>query len=554
MKKALSFFITLSMLLTFFVNAAADDGIIACSNIKYTDAYGNIVTALSTQPIIAKVKITENTTDKEPALIVCSYESGVLSGIWYSKDLSNTDEISVPFTLTRVTENTVVEATVLESLYTLKSSSTSARLSEDSLELSVLKVGGDILEGYSDGTDSYKKLVSPNSLPKLEVIPKDSGTKVEISNVSSVPGIAGVSLTSPSGNQREIDILLYSDPAQLSKPSGISYKIGNVNYEVENFNPETTQYTVELPNNTFYVTVEPEVLEVTDVSVKVLDVDHSTKKFGVIDYTAGSTLSTAYKTLFNPRPVVNNRIPIKNEETKALIYTGYDDETYTYTITFKSKQPRLTSFNMSADVKEKDKYFPIFMGGAAANNDNGSAAGTDRAWTVTNIPDQLIGSSMFATMLRTNDSGQAGNDWYETNTSGEYFNFKADTSGTLYIISSAKFANSEYTIENSAFAADGKWRLLSEVPSSYIPEGYTSWKDVPRTFGSYGNGVYFARVIQYQGQDRFENGALIGNIGSLVGSSYRYTYARSFEAGEEVKVFHPGNSSFGVIFVKWNIE
>ena len=36
------------------------------------------------------------------------------------------------------------------------------------------------------------------------------------------------------------------------------YKIGNTEYEVEGFDPEVYEYTVNLPDNTFYATLLPE--------------------------------------------------------------------------------------------------------------------------------------------------------------------------------------------------------------------------------------------------------------------------------------------------------
>lgn len=545
-------------------NVFAQDGDIVCSSIRYFDANDNPVTSLSMEPITVKTEIIKNTTGKNPVIIVCSYENEMLNGVWYNYAMNPTGEISLTFTPVTIADGTVIKATVLESLETLGSPSVTARLLEDSTDLSRLTINGEILETYSDGVDVYQKLVSDDTKITIDAIPKDAGTKVEIKNNTTIPGVGQIKLTSPAGSQRDINIAFYSDVEQLSKPINIKYKIGDTSYDIPDFDPNVKDYTVSLPDNTFYVTVEPEVLSVTDTSVKVLDIDYSNKTFNGISYVSG-TLSGSYKTTFNERPSVNNLIPIKNEATKAVIRTTYGDKSVKYTITFESIQPRLTSFNLNDEVKKSDKYHPIFIGGAAANNDNGTPANTDRAWTVVNISEQLLGSSMFVMDLRTNDIDQTGNGnkWYLETKQGEFFNFTADTAGTIYLLSrngeiknnEYDFANDDYNLAGDTFESDGKWRKLSYVAKEFIPQDYTDWKAIPRTYADIGDDIYYARLIQYSGKEKFDDDALTKHLGTLTSGPYHYSYVRTFEKDEKVSVYHRGVAGSNYIaFIKWDLD
>lgn len=548
-KRILACLLTLSIILSMSTAVFAVDTEITCSSISFTDLSGNPVTEISLAPIIAKTTIVANPTGQKPVLLVCHYDGGMLKEIWHKTADALTGDISLQFTPASAAGE--IKATLLNDLKTLNYSLASAKLAEDNTNLSLVMVNGEVFEEYSDGTNVYAMKVSEDSEIKIDAIPADGGTKVEVENISTLPGVAKIKIESASGIKRTVEFVVYSDEKQLSTPKNLAYKIGETSYDIEGFDAAATEYTVELPDNTFFVQVNPEVLGVTETDVMVLDVDPSKKTYGGVSYVSGS-LASYYSMWFSKRPAVNNIIPIKNEETKAVITTSYGSSSETYTVTFKSRQPRLTEFNIS-DAAKADKYYPIFIGGAAAFNDNGSPAGTDRAWAVVNISDNLIGSSMFAMHLAANRKG-GSNDWLETNTTGEYFNFTADTSGTLYLLTNDTFTNAEYNIQSGEFARDGQWRLISSYNGA-VPSGYTNWDLVPRTFANYGDNIYYARKIEYQGMDKFAADALTSNVSSFGKEYYYNAYARTFEAGESVSVYHKGTSSPIIMgFIKWELE
>ena len=72
-----------------------------------------------------------------------------------------------------------------------------------------------------------------------------------------VPGVAKINLESPLGTLRTVKIALYEKEEQLYSLSGIKYTVGNKTFEIKDFDPSVTEYTVTLPDNTFYVTAQP---------------------------------------------------------------------------------------------------------------------------------------------------------------------------------------------------------------------------------------------------------------------------------------------------------
>ena len=554
--------IVISILGAFATGYAVDTGI-ECSNITFVDANGDNITALNAEPITAKVTVIKNTSGKKPVLLVCSFENEMLNGVWYKSAIDFEGEISVPFTPV-VGANTVIKASVIDGLKTLNNPTATAQALKESIGLTAIKVNGEPLEDYTDEITTFKKLVSKDDDLKIDVIPEDGGTKVEIEKSSAFAQVVRIKLTSKEGNRKTINLALYTDEAQLFSPTKVCYEVDGEIYEIENFAQDTYEYDITLPDNTFYVTVMPQTLNITNTKVRVQDVDHRDKTFGGVSYfNGGFTGETEayYLEGLEERPSYNNLIPIKNEETKAIIKTSYEGKEAVYTINFKSKQPRLTEFTVAEEVKKVDLYQPIFIGGAAANNDNGSFASADRVWALANISENLIGASMFVVGNRADDAGQSGNDWIEKNTSGQYFSFTADTAGTIYFMGKT-VSNTEWNIQSGSHTSDGNWRLVGTSASVALPWGYSSWKasSLPRNVSA-GNGAYLANIIewtslQYVAKEngKFADNAITRNLVEYV-ETLGSTYARTFEAGEQVIIYHPGSAyNKKTFFIKWDLH
>lgn len=558
-KRILSVLLIIATILSLSSTAFAFDTGIECSGISFVDAEGAAITALTGEPVTAKVTVSSNTSGKKPVLVVCSFEKGMLSNVWYQTAAALTGEISVPFT-PEIGENTVIKASVFDGLKTLNNPTATAEALKESTELSKIFINGEPFEEYSEDITEYEILVPAGREIDIKAIAKDGGTNVEIEQGTGLPQESKIKLTSASGVEKTIDMIFYSDELQLCAPKKISYEVDGVEYEL-NFDPSVYEYNVVLPDNTFYVTLNAEALNATKMDMRVQDVDHSEKLFNEVTYLPGAMDSTATET-FNDRPMRNNLVPIKNEETKAIINCEYNGSMASYTINFSAKQPRLTRFDIPEAVKDKDKYLPGFFGGAAANNDNGSLAGVDRAYAFANISENLLGSSLFAITNYFDRKAASNNDWIEKNTSGEYFSFTADTSGTLYFLIDNEITNDEWDIQTGEFAEDGKWRLIGEADDVTIPDGYTSLTDksLPRDY-SPSNGETYANVIEWSRYSasspekyKYDENALTKTLTEKV-STFDYVYARSFEAGEDVTIYHPGKTTiYKALFVKWDVQ
>ena len=547
-KRILSLALVVMMVLSISSYAFAADNSLECSNISFVDANGDMVTALSTEPITAKVEITKNTSSEKAVLMVCSYQNDMLNGVWHASE-DEDGKIEVEFAL-ETTENTVVKATVLGSLEKLSNPSVSAEATLDSVELSRIVVNGEIIENYSDDVTAYIKKVEVGSPLNIAAVPVDGGTKVEIEKATTVPGVSTVKLTSAGGSEKNIDIITYSDEAQLTAPTKLSYIVDGDTYEID-VDPNQKEYEVILDDNTFYVTLEAEVLSIADLSVGVKDINHKALTYGGVSYVPGS-LAKAYTDTLVERQAIDNLIPIKNEETHAIVNVEYDGNKVPYTIIFKSKQPRLTAFNVNPE--DQYTYKPVFISGAAMNNDNATPAGSDRNWAIANIPEQFIGGSLFA----LSNMGVKANGFLGANTRGEYFNFTADTPGTAYYFSSQPF-------ENTGELAAAGWLNVNNVKllAELLPDGYDNWKNASKTYNSFGNGTDGNPknvIIMYEWgtlADRYSQGGLNGSILSGGAHPYIYVYAKTFDIGENVSVPHPGNVAnkhMTDVVVVWDID
>lgn len=559
--------ILLAILLVLSTNVLtyASEKELAYDNIRFVDANGDAVTALSGGAITAKVNITSNQTGTMPSLIVSSFENGLLNGIWYETLETLTGEISLTFTPVTTSAETVIKANVMGNLKKMSKPSIAAKAGVNSTELKRLAINGETVEEYASDVDVYLKLISADDKVEITATPEDAGTKVEITEAQTVPGVSTVKLTSASNEERLINIVTCSDVAQLTIPTKLAYIVGEEEIEIE-LVANQTEYEITLPDNTFYTTVVAEALSVADISVGVKDINHKANTYDGISYVPGELAGT-FTATYAERPSVNNLIPIKNEETHAIVNVEYDGVKIPYTIKFKAKQPRLTAFNMTG--ASDDKYKPMFVSGAAVNNDNGTSAGTDRSWSLGNISEKFVGGSLIA--LSTKWYNDTATCFLKINTTGEFFNFTADTKGTAYFFARAEMKNTEEfemagwedarNVENVAMSDKTNKELLDALgvtsPTDSAQRS-AALKALDKTMGFYEDGKN--AIIMYEWADipaRYSIEGLSGDTPATGAYPYVYVYKKAFEKGENVSVPHPGiTSGYQMldIIIVWDID
>lgn len=500
MKKYLSLFIATLILLSSFTVLASERNV-EISEIKFVDGSGNrIIGSFEAETnYFAKVSILNNTSGNKPVLMVCRYDSGLLTKLYYAVAANLTGEVSVPFILdSHVTGETVIEAVVIGGLKqeTITALTATAVAGQTNTKFKTIRAGGKILT--DTGADFYA--VEANSLG-LEVYPEDGGTSVNIiTKPASLPGVATVKLTSATGAERTINVVYYEKISQLTAPLNVKYTVNGTTYsEVADFDADTKDYIVTLPDNVFYVKLEHEVLMGSASTLSVQDCPTIGKVYGAGEISYGdlyaSTSDNSYKGWVKERAAVNNIIPIKNEETKAVIKVeseGVETEGV-YTITFKSKQPRLT------ELTKIDLTTPIFTSGAAINKDGdghdiiGTFAKYGYLFSASTVPESLVGGSVFSTLsYASSPATQTGN----------HYTFKADTPGTVYMLTSSEVVSSNltgWTLENDKLSIAAQRNIALGVDSA------ASWGTLTRMYSkTFAAGETF--TVPYKGKMDVSNG------------------------------------------------
>jgi len=493
--------------------------------------------------VTAKATITDD--GEEKILVVTSYKDGLLKEI-------KTGRINVDGILSATVKAGVDEvvANVIDA-FGGETVSSKAVYAADTINIRGIRVNGKDVPGFSEEANDYTLQCNAGTAD-IEVILEDSTTKVEISGNTS-PGKAEIELTSSRGRKRTILLNLYDTEEKTYTLSNLTYMIGDEEYEIQGFNPDTLSYFVELPDNTMSVRLNPETVGqvktyVTDTWVSSID--------GV---ELGSIVDVASKAYPYKRNSLNNLIPIKNEIATAEVVVSNGEESKnnketTYTIEFTARQPRLTEFNLTGCAEDRIK--PAFVGGSAVNNDNGTLPLSDRGWAVGNISESLLGGSAFMFVAENKNSGQ----WWYDNSSGEYFNFTADTPGRITILSANTFTNS------SEYNDDG-WTGFSMIAPK-IPVG-ENYRQIPKDWNNYAEcntedriPEYFMSCIQYntanatskRAQDPWIN--YTTEFDSLTSGGMSYGYTKTFEAGENVSIYHSGrkdgNSIMMMAVINWD--
>lgn len=485
----------------------------------------NIVYKTSGGKVTASVKVTSD--GQKRILVLSAYKDGRLKQIvGDSKVVDGTETLTASVDKSGANE---IVATVIDA-FAGKTLTKKAVYGTNSTALEYIRVNGKDID-YDDDTDEYWAQYQKEPVT-VDFSVKDGTTKATMSDFE-LPGNANIQVVSASGKKRNIVVHLYKSEEQLSKLVGMKYKIGDSVYEISDFSPSVNQYTVTLADNVMGVTLVPSAMGDITCTVSNAAV---TEMDGVNLGSMYNTGLAAYKYEHNTR---YNYVPIKNEKTTAYVTVKSGDSKTTYQFDFISKQPRLTSFNY-VEAKD-DSYKPVFIGGSAVNNDGGTIFSMDRKWTVGNVSKALLGGSCFMFPASNKD-----NQWWNSNTSGEYFNFTADTSGKVYILSGNSITNSEY---------EGWTKGTSSVE---LPQEKT-WAKIAKDWNSY-SAEYFGCVIENQDDyARAINPGIAENDGNdtmlyPVGLT-NYAY-KSFAAGETVSIYHTGktgqNAAKTMAIVVWD--
>ncbi|MBQ4283899.1 MAG: hypothetical protein IJB96_08245, partial [Lachnospira sp.] len=324
--------------------------------------------------------------------------------------------------------------------------------------------------------------------------------------------------------------------------SSLKYKIGETEYSVEGFDPDIQEYTVNLPVNTFYVALLPEAIG--EITCTIQDINDSPNIINGVSFGKMRTDTTGPAYAYE-RKAVKGIVPIKNENTKAFINVTDGENTTEYTINFRSVQPRLTEYNLVG--ADGDSYVPVFTSGAGFNNDNGTICAADRVWAAANISKKLIGASYFMSPYNNKGGGQW---WNDVGTKGdEYFNFTADTAGTVYLLASSNL--SEYS----------DWEKVNNGTVPTHPKGFTLGN---KTWNDYDDTDYFMSCVKWNSNigrcDECGVGTMEESQTSYIDGCvpYRYVFAKHFEAGEKVSIGHTGaygNSAAEIIWaIVWDID
>ena len=547
MKKYFAFF-TLSILLLLFSVSASSEGLYAQSGVSFLSGQGIILKECPDvgEKIYAETTVKNTSQSAKTAfLYLCKYdENDVLKGISFAKKsiLGGSEA--------QVTANIGVNS-LAEKDYTYKAYIWDGALGSgaccqaarfldpaitgNGISLYGITVGGKPIEDYSDSKEEYTVKVSAEN-EKIVFYPKSGAVKItEVSY--SVPGNTIVKLTA-NGQEKTIKVGTYIDEEYLYSLSSLKYSINGVEYNIEGFSPDELNYEVELPDNTFYVRVTG--TSPGTVEYKVQDVNGAPNRVAGVSFgkMRGDTTGPTYE---YERLAIDRVIPIKNEETKAIIRVTSGTETKKYTVTFYSKQPRLTNYTITPDAAN-NSYVPVYTSGAGLNSDNGSVISADRMWTAANVSKSLVGASYFMSPCNNKNANELwwGKDIRQKG--DEYFRFAADTAGTVVALGAADFDMSfdDYPEE-----------VWTKVNSGTTPSGISDPRQTNKAYNDYANPKYFFYGLEWNtntdgiranlGVEAI-SGTKLTEVKTAAGStkSYSYAWTRHFNAGEDVVIRHTG--------------
>ncbi|NLB80210.1 MAG: hypothetical protein GX800_01015, partial [Clostridiaceae bacterium] len=530
------------VLITFctILGYAADTGVI-CDGIHFTTSEGIPISVFPSEVLTSDYQMyvnstVKNTTQKSKNLLLfatCYGENNKLIDISYSQyTLSAGEEttLNLPVVIPAGSTQSSVsyEACLWDGFATNTTYFQKAVFLGYTTDLYGISVGGRLIEDFSNDKNTYT--VQAKAGDVIKAIPIDGGVNISYSDYI-IPGKASITITPPVVSEqtpiRTIEVYTYTEYKDTYTLKSLSYDINGEAYSIDEFRSDVTSYTINLPDNTYYVNLNPESFG--SISYTVTDIDDSPFSIDGVSYgrMRTDTTSKSYQTERNNK---NGVIPIKNEKTNATVYVTNGTETTKYNLTFKSKQPRLTSFNYTG--ASKDSYKPVFISGAALNNDNGSILFSDRYWATSNISESLVGASLFMGVYTNRNS----NWWNNTGVKGdEYFSFSADTGGTIYMITASDISDySDWTKQNGGTA-----------PAHNAP----AWKAIAKDWNDYTSPKYFL-VAQSWTDSTFiqrtknpwvnEVDATTANNMIDTTRNASYIFSKKFSPNEVVSIAHTG--------------
>lgn len=542
MKKCFVLF-TLNILLLLFSCGASSEGLYAQSGISFlASEHGMILKNCpdAGEKIYAEATVKNaSAADKTAVIYLCKYDGDLLKGISFGKK-------SIPAGgENQVTANITVENDA-EKDYTYKAyiwdgavgtgaCCREATFLQYPIELYGITVGGRAIEDYSDDVTEYAVKVTEKN-EKIVLYPKSGAAKItEVSY--NVPGNTVVKL-SAGGVTKTITISTYMDEEYLYSLSSLKYSINGKEYEIEDFDPDEMNYAVELPDNTFYVRVTG--ISPGQITYKVQDVNGAPNIVAGVSFgkMRGDTTGPTYE---YERVAPNRVIPIKNEETKAIIRVTDGTNVKKYTVTFYSKQPRLTEYTITKEAST-NSYVPVYTSGAGLNNDNGSVVSADRMWTAANVSKSLVGSPYFMSPCNNKNANEL---WWGKDVrkkGDEYFRFTADTAGTVVALSASDFDMSFEDYPDEVWTREN---------SGTKPSGISDPREANKAYNGYTSPKYFFYGIEWNSNtDAIRanlgieaiSGSILNDVKSAAGSTkpYAYSWSRHFDAGETVVIRHTG--------------
>ena len=513
------------------------------------NAIGNIKFTRSSSKITATVEI--DATEESRILVVRSYdENGLMSEI---KTAANTP--------TDTAISATVNAGVSEVRASLidgngKSLTPDAVYNADSTDLKYIKINGNILTDFSNDSDEYFYKLEGSSF-EIEAVPMDAGSKTIITK-DMISRRAKISIVSALGHVRNISVTFYTEESEKYKLSSVKYKIGDTEYEIPGFDPDITIYdNIEIPENTMSLTILPQSAGEIDVQVKNNAV---TEINGV---SIGRYVNSSDDYFEYPRTAVGNVITVKNETATAKITVKSGNLSTEYLFNFVTpKQPRILEWNYVGAADDSEK--PTFVGGCAVYNDNGTTVSSDWGYSACHISKELVGGSCIM-IPGNNKSG----GWWQTTTSGEYFNFKADRGCTVYVLSGANFNSSDWstagwTKVNSGTVPRFTGTVLGSSYDEELGDNSGLARRIRKDWNDYSSPAVYAGNIRYNAARSKDYRCIDPGIketnrlvdDGIVYRNLKQAYKKHFEAEEEIKIYHTGNKSeLGCIMfvvIKWD--
>lgn len=472
-------FITMMLCISTYAASTKDNKDLVFGNVIYS---GNS----------AEVVVENNTTTNKPAtfLVVCYDNQGKVTNVKSNKVTNIQGGGSATLRVEDIPSASKVVAYVMENLFSKSKMPMPAVKGTNSTDIAFIKLNGKVIEGFSNEKDKY---IVPNTADfELEAVAKDNSTLVEIVKDSDL-NMYEIKLKSHNGNlERTVTVSLYEnaiDTLSIEKiiyetDSGIIGEITDVSQVMDWTLPKYTKWVKVTAVSNYSQNVEyyvhNDVTRAPDYYKK--DLSYQSDDFKEQSYSEIDS-STAKNPFREIRPAKDQTIPIKNQESYAIIkVTGTDESgketAREYKIRFTAEQPRITNFRLRNGAAE-----PVFVSGAAMFNDalrdedgyaiGGSVISADRKQICVDMPEELIGASAFLFPASSNTS----NSWYKNNSTGIYFSFKADTPGTIYIFAQNGFGNT------SEYSSNG-WISVSNMTLSMSNETTTFTKGYYKSFQS----------------------------------------------------------------------